>query len=117
MTLNRMPENVKIELVNAMAHPPAEWPAWITMSKTETKISTARHDFAKNPNKKNKVHTLTPRRDAFLSYQMITVMHISFAFVLSARVECGLHSTKRSFCCRVGNSPTHISASVARNAK
>ena len=55
MTLTRMPDDVKITLVNAMARKPAEWSAATTMAKTETKISTARHDFKKKPEKKRKV--------------------------------------------------------------
>jgi hypothetical protein len=52
MTLNRMPEDVKIDLVNAMALPPACWTAQDTMTKAETKVSTARHEFSKNPGKR-----------------------------------------------------------------
>jgi hypothetical protein len=59
MTLNRMPDSVKINLVNEMARGPAEWTAMTTIAKTETKVSTARHEFAKNPRKKRKVRTRT----------------------------------------------------------
>ena len=50
-----MPDSVKIDLVNEMAREPAAWSAMNTMTKTETKISTARHELAKNPNNKRKV--------------------------------------------------------------
>jgi hypothetical protein len=69
-----MPEDVKINLVNEMALPPACWTAMTTMAKTETKVSTARHDFAKNPGKKSRVRKQTHTRNTLMSYQMITAI-------------------------------------------
>jgi hypothetical protein len=69
-----MPEEVKINLVNEMAHPPASWTAMTTMAKTESKISTARHDFAKNPTK-HKVRAHTQKRNTFLTCHKINTMH------------------------------------------
>jgi hypothetical protein len=43
--------------VNAMARPPACWTPAVTMTKTETRISTARHELAKHPERKRKVKT------------------------------------------------------------
>jgi hypothetical protein len=55
MTLNRMPDQVKIDLVNAMAREPACWSASETMKKTETKVSTARHNASNHTPRKRKV--------------------------------------------------------------
>jgi hypothetical protein len=46
-TLNRMPDSVKIDLVNAMARGPAFWSANITMRRTESHISTKRFELKK----------------------------------------------------------------------
>jgi hypothetical protein len=56
MTLNRMPDSIKIDIVNTMAKEPACWHPAVTLQKTETKISTARHEYAKNPKHKRKVN-------------------------------------------------------------
>jgi hypothetical protein len=69
MTMNRMPDHLKVDLVNDMARPPANWHPCVTLTKTETKVSTARHEHAKNPTKgKRKVIARTsahsfPARD------------------------------------------------------
>jgi hypothetical protein len=52
-----MPEQVKIELINVMARAPAEWCPAATLAKTESKISTNRNEYKKNPVKKRKVIT------------------------------------------------------------
>jgi hypothetical protein len=54
LTFAKMPEHVKIDLVNAMAKGPAFWSAQQTMKKTDTKISTWRHELAKKPMHKRK---------------------------------------------------------------
>ena len=58
LTLNRMPDSAKITLVNDMAHAPAKWSAMVTMTKTETRISSARHELSKNPTKHKKARNL-----------------------------------------------------------
>ena len=61
-TLNRMPDNVKVELVNNMARGPAFWSAETTMKRTESYVSTKRHELGKKRGKANLVvraHALT----------------------------------------------------------
>ena len=54
LTLKQMPDEVKVQLVNAMAHEPACWPATVTLAKTETKVSSWRCDAYKKLNSKAK---------------------------------------------------------------
>jgi hypothetical protein len=54
-TLNRMPDSVKIELCNGMAKGPAFWSAATTLRRTETHVSTKRHN--QNSHSKRKVHS------------------------------------------------------------
>jgi len=63
MTLVRMPEEVKIELCNEMALPPAGWSASTTMSKTESKVSSNRHEFQKLQPKRKVQHAPAPFDD------------------------------------------------------
>jgi hypothetical protein len=42
MTFARMPSHVKVQLVETMAEAPACWPAHITISRAESKISSDR---------------------------------------------------------------------------
>ena len=46
-TLNRMPDIIKVELVNGMAREPACWTAETTMKRSESYVSTKRHEMGK----------------------------------------------------------------------
>ena len=60
LTFAKMPNNVKVDLVNAMAKEPARWSAHATLKKTDTKMSTWRHEMSKrSKNKRKPVHTHT----------------------------------------------------------
>jgi hypothetical protein len=47
LTFSRMPDHVKVTLVDAMALPPAYWPPNVTLQKAETKISSDRSNNRK----------------------------------------------------------------------
>jgi len=72
LTLTRMPDNVKIDLVNSMALGPAHWSAQVTMAKTESKVSSWRHDESKKLEKRRR-----PRvRSAHTSTHLHNCMHM-----------------------------------------
>ena len=54
-TLNRMPDSFKVELVNNMARAPAMWSAETTMKRTESYVSTKRHELGKKRGKATRV--------------------------------------------------------------
>jgi hypothetical protein len=59
-TFRSMPDHIKIDLVNHMAKSPALWTAAETIKKTDTKVSTWRHELSKKPSmKRTPVHTRT----------------------------------------------------------
>jgi hypothetical protein len=59
-TLNRMPDNVKVDLVNNMARAPALWSASTTMKRTESFVSTQRYEIGKRRASSAKRHKYSP---------------------------------------------------------
>jgi len=79
-TLNRMPDGFKIDLVNYMARAPACWSAATTLKKTESYVSTQRHELSRKRRKASSSVNTQPQAHthAFVALHLPTNAPIEF---------------------------------------